>query len=252
MDEPRRRIAGMLSGLDIHYDLGEGHPLLGRRMPDLDLVTAEGAVRVFTLLHDARGGPAEPRRAPGLAIPPRGRTGCRRSTPNTDGEWELPVLGHVPAPAAVLIRPDGHVAWVGDGTDAGLRDALTTWFGFRDEDIANHAFGDNDGTLGSWPAMGSMQTRPSRCSGATPSTTAGSSSTSLKRSSRAICSCCRRPRRLRRSRGRASRKDAGDAAGAPRSCTRPAATRRGGRSLPRGPSRPRRCRSRPSHPRTAT
>jgi 3-(3-hydroxy-phenyl)propionate hydroxylase len=45
------------------------------------------------------------------------------------GTWELPVLGEVPAPSAVLIRPDGHVAWVGDGTDAGLRDALTTWFG---------------------------------------------------------------------------------------------------------------------------
>ena len=54
MEEPRKRFAGMLSGLDIHYDLGEGHPLLGRRMPDLDLVTAAGPLRVFTLLHDAR------------------------------------------------------------------------------------------------------------------------------------------------------------------------------------------------------
>ena len=54
MDEPRRRIAGMLSGLDVHYDLGEGHPLLGRRMPDLDLDTADGPTRVFALLHDAR------------------------------------------------------------------------------------------------------------------------------------------------------------------------------------------------------
>ncbi len=54
MDEPRKRFAAMMSGLDIHYDLGEGHPLLGRRMPDLDLVTADGPVRVFTLLHDAR------------------------------------------------------------------------------------------------------------------------------------------------------------------------------------------------------
>ena len=54
MDEPRKRFAGMMSGLDIHYDLGEGHPLLGRRMPDLDLVTADGPLRVFTLLHDAR------------------------------------------------------------------------------------------------------------------------------------------------------------------------------------------------------
>ena len=53
MDEPRKRLAGITSGLDIHYDLGEGHPLLGRRMPDLDLATADGPLRVFELLHDA-------------------------------------------------------------------------------------------------------------------------------------------------------------------------------------------------------
>ena len=46
------------------------------------------------------------------------------------GTWGLPVLGAVAAPTAVLIRPDGHVAWVGDDqTHAGLADALTTWFG---------------------------------------------------------------------------------------------------------------------------
>jgi 3-(3-hydroxy-phenyl)propionate hydroxylase len=130
MDEPRKHIAGMLSALDVHYDLGEGHPLLGRRMPDLDLVTAAGTVRVFALLHDARpvlldlGGPG------GLDSSP---WADRVSAIDADyaGNWELPVLGEVPAPAAVLIRPDGHVAWVGDGTDTGLRDALTTWFGSR-------------------------------------------------------------------------------------------------------------------------
>ena len=130
MDEPRKRIAGMLSGLDISYDLGEGHPLLGRRMPDLDLVTADGAVRVFALLHAARP-----------VLVNLGVSSGLDSTSWADrvlaidaeygGEWELPVLGRVPAPAAVLIRPDGYVAWVGDGTDAGLRDALTTWFGPR-------------------------------------------------------------------------------------------------------------------------
>jgi 2-polyprenyl-6-methoxyphenol hydroxylase-like FAD-dependent oxidoreductase len=127
-DEPRRRFAAMMSGLDIHYDLGEGHPLLGRRMPDLDVVTANGPLRVFTLLHDARP-----------LLLNLGEPGGFDITPWADrvqmldaeyvGPWELPVLGAVTAPTAVLIRPDGHVAWVGDGTDLGLPDALTTWFG---------------------------------------------------------------------------------------------------------------------------
>ena len=128
MDEPRKRIAGMMSGLDIHYDLGAGHPLLGRRMPDLDLVTPGGAVRTFTLLHDAHavllnlGKPLE------FDISPWAQRVMAIDAAYAD-DWELPVLGHVPAPAAVLIRPDGYVAWVGDGTDYGLRDELSTWFG---------------------------------------------------------------------------------------------------------------------------
>jgi hypothetical protein len=128
MDEPRKRFAAMISGLDIHYDLGEGHPLLGRRMPDLDLVTANGPLRVFTLLHNARpvllnlGGPG------GLDIAPWGDR-VRLVDARYVGTWELPVVGAVPAPAAVLIRPDGYVAWVGDRTHMGLPDALTRWFG---------------------------------------------------------------------------------------------------------------------------
>jgi hypothetical protein len=128
MDEPRRRLAAEMSGLDIRYDFGEGHPLLGRRMPDLDLVTANGPLRVFTLLHDARpvllnlGEPA------GFDITPWAHRVLAIDAKYA-GNWELPVLGQVAAPAAVLIRPDGYIAWVGDGTDTGLRDALTTWFG---------------------------------------------------------------------------------------------------------------------------
>ena len=128
MDEPRRRIAAMLSGLDIHYDLGDGHPLLGRRMPDLDVHTADGPTRVFTLLHDARpvlvnlGAPG------GFDIAPwADRVGWIDAT--HDGVWELPVLGEIPAPPAVLIRPDGHVAWAGDLTDPALPQALASWFG---------------------------------------------------------------------------------------------------------------------------
>ena len=131
MDEPRRRIAAMISGLDIHYDLGEGHPLLGRRMPDLDLHTADGPTRVFTLLHDARPVLLNLGEPGGFDIAPWADR-VRLVDATHDGVWELPVLGEVAAPPAVLIRPDGHVAWVGDVTDRGLRDALSTWFGRRD------------------------------------------------------------------------------------------------------------------------
>ena len=128
MEEPRKRFAAMMSGLDIHYDLGDRHPLLGRRMPDLDLVTANGPQRVFTLLHNARP-----------VLLNFGEPGGRDITPWADrlrlidarcaGRWELPVLGAITAPEAVLIRPDGYVAWVGDVMQSGLADALTTWFG---------------------------------------------------------------------------------------------------------------------------
>jgi 3-(3-hydroxy-phenyl)propionate hydroxylase len=128
MDEPRRRYAAMMSGLDVHYGPGEGHPLLGRRIPDLDLVTANGPLRTFTLLHRAR--PVL------LNLEEPGRFDINPWADRVQlinakylGAWELPVVGTVTAPAAVLIRPDGYVAWVGDKTDQGLADALTTWFG---------------------------------------------------------------------------------------------------------------------------
>ncbi len=130
MEEPRRRFAAEMSGLDIHYDLGEGHSLLGRRMPDLDLVTAQGPLRVFTLLRDARpvllnlGEPGD------IDITPWASR-VKLIDAKYDGAWELPALGAVTAPSAVLIRPDGYVAWVGDLTQQGLADALTTWFGPR-------------------------------------------------------------------------------------------------------------------------
>jgi 3-(3-hydroxy-phenyl)propionate hydroxylase len=128
MAEPRRRFAGMISGLDIRYDLGAGHPLLGRRTPDLDLVTASGPRRVFTLLHGARPVLLELGQPGALDLAPWADR-VERVEARYAGGWELPVLGSVAAPAAVLIRPDGHVAWVGEGTDQGLHDALTTWFG---------------------------------------------------------------------------------------------------------------------------
>jgi 2-polyprenyl-6-methoxyphenol hydroxylase-like FAD-dependent oxidoreductase len=128
MDEPRKRIAAEMSGLGIHYDLGEGHPLLGRRMPDLDLVTASGPLRLFTLLHRARPlllNLGEPGR---FDITPWADR-VQSVDAEYDGTWELPAIGPVAAADAALIRPDGYVAWVGDGTRRGLVDALTTWFG---------------------------------------------------------------------------------------------------------------------------
>ncbi|HEY2207124.1 MAG TPA: FAD-dependent monooxygenase [Pseudonocardia sp.] len=127
-DEPRDRLAAMISGLGIRYDLGEGHPLLGRRMPDLDVVTADGPLRVFTLLHRARpvllnlG-------APGAVDIAGWADRVALVDAKYAGAWELPALGEVAAPTAVLVRPDGYVAWVGDRTGPGLEAALSTWFG---------------------------------------------------------------------------------------------------------------------------
>jgi len=126
MEEPRKRYAGMMSGLDIRYDLGEGHPLLGRRMPDLDLITTNGPLRVFTLLHQAQ--PVLLDFGEGLDITPW-KDRVQHVDVRYEGAWELPVLGMVTPPGAVLVRSDGYVAWVGDRRADGLADALTRWFG---------------------------------------------------------------------------------------------------------------------------
>jgi 3-(3-hydroxy-phenyl)propionate hydroxylase len=127
-DGPRTQLAGLLSGLDVVYDLGEGHPLLGRRMPDLDLDTPHGPQRVFELLHDARPVLLNLGEPGSIDITPwSGRV--QQVGADHTGPWVLPVIGTVTAPTAVLIRPDGHVAWVGDGTQTGLSQALRTWCG---------------------------------------------------------------------------------------------------------------------------
>ena len=128
LDESRKHIVGMLSGLAIHYDLGEGHPLLGRRMPDLDLQTADGPTRMFSLLHDAKAVLLNLGEADGFDISAWSNR-VRLVTATYEGRWELPVLGEVTSPSAVLIRPDGYVAWTGHVADPELPQVLTTWFG---------------------------------------------------------------------------------------------------------------------------
>jgi 3-(3-hydroxy-phenyl)propionate hydroxylase len=131
-DAARKQYVAMLSGLDIRYDLGKGHPLLGRRMPDLDLVTAEGPLRVFTLLHNARPVFLNLGEPGGFDIAPWANR-VQFIDAKYAGTWELPAVGTVATPTGVLVRPDGYVAWVGDRAQEGLADALTTWFGPRRE-----------------------------------------------------------------------------------------------------------------------
>jgi 3-(3-hydroxy-phenyl)propionate hydroxylase len=128
MDGPRKHLAGSMSGLDIHYDLGAGHPLLGRRMPDLDLTTAAGSIRCYSLLHRARPVLINLGAGGRFDIGPwSNRVHMLDAT--CDAAWELPVIGPVPAPDAVLVRPDGYVAWVGGPDSGDLTVALTRWFG---------------------------------------------------------------------------------------------------------------------------
>ncbi|MGH3158013.1 MAG: FAD-dependent monooxygenase, partial [Streptosporangiaceae bacterium] len=120
-------LAGMLSGLGIHYDMGPGdHPLLGRRMPpDRELIGSDGRrTRVADLLHAGRGvlitttgGTAEP-------APPA--QGWADRIDVIAGSW---ATGPAPAPDAVLIRPDGYTAWTSPGSDEDLTSALGRWFG---------------------------------------------------------------------------------------------------------------------------
>jgi 3-(3-hydroxy-phenyl)propionate hydroxylase len=132
-DEPRNRMVAEMTALDIHYELGEAcsperHPLLGRRMPDLDIVGDDGPGRVYTLLHEARPvllnfGARDSRDASGWLDRIRVVDATYR------GAWKLPAIGTIPAPDAVLIRPDGYVAWVDDGTARSLAASLAQWFG---------------------------------------------------------------------------------------------------------------------------
>jgi hypothetical protein len=128
MEEPRKHLGALASGLGVHYDLGAGHPLLGRRVPDLDILTTDGPTTIFALMHEARplllnlGGPD-------AFDLDEWTDRVRVIDARCEAPWDLPAIGEVDSPTALLIRPDGHVAWVGEHHDPDLTSALTTWFG---------------------------------------------------------------------------------------------------------------------------
>jgi 3-(3-hydroxy-phenyl)propionate hydroxylase len=128
LPDVRIHLAGLITGLDVHYDLGTGHPLLGRRMPDLDLIVGGSHVPVYSFLRDVQ--PVLINFAAARSID-AGYWAERVHLVDAEyrGDWVLPVLGQVSAPTGVLIRPDGHVGWVGEGTTSGLLDALGLWCG---------------------------------------------------------------------------------------------------------------------------
>ena len=128
MDGPRKWYGAMMGGLDIRYDVGGDHQLAGRRMPDLEISTPNGPQRVFTLLHKAQPVLLAFGKPGAIDIAPYGDR-VQRVDARYDGPWELPVIGEVAPPSAVLVRPDGYVAWVGVGDTVGLMEAMTRWFG---------------------------------------------------------------------------------------------------------------------------
>jgi 3-(3-hydroxy-phenyl)propionate hydroxylase len=125
MTEPRVATAALIHGLDVDYEPDATHPLVGRRVPDLDLLTGAGPTTVFALLHEARPLLLEFAGAERSGTPDRVRVVQAAPT----GPWELPVIGSVPAPDAVLVRPDGHVAWVDGDPGHSYADAVLRWFG---------------------------------------------------------------------------------------------------------------------------
>ena len=132
IDAANDTLGMMIAALDLKYPVDGGHPLLGRRVPDLDLKTADGTVRLYELLHQGR--PVLLDFDGGLGDALRGWTD-RVDAVRPTGDWSIPAVGDIPASAALLVRPDGYVAWL-PGTSVELRTALETWFGPELSEIA--------------------------------------------------------------------------------------------------------------------
>ncbi|MFE0178428.1 rifampin monooxygenase [Streptomyces sp. NPDC059002] len=110
-EEVNRYVTGMITAVDVRYDFGAGHELLGRRMRDLELKRG----RLYELLHEGRG----------LLLDQTGRLSPEGWADRVD--HVVDVSEQLDAPA-VLLRPDGHVAWAGEDQE-GLLGALQQWFG---------------------------------------------------------------------------------------------------------------------------
>ncbi|WP_431953890.1 FAD-dependent monooxygenase [Nocardia lijiangensis] len=132
------RLSGILSGLDLRYPLGDTHPLLGRRMPNLALSIDRGVTDVFTVLQQARPilidlGAAVSADILAPWADRVNRVDARLESAQPGDRWHLPVFGDVPAVDAMLVRPDGYVAWVNPANrpidHETLTTALTQWLG---------------------------------------------------------------------------------------------------------------------------
>ncbi|QNE21424.1 hypothetical protein F1D05_30245 [Kribbella qitaiheensis] len=136
-DGANETLGTMISALDLKYPIGDEHPLLGRRVPDLDLKTIDGTVRLYELLHPGR--PILLDFGAGLGSGLEGwtdRVDHIEAIRPTD-RWAIPAVGDIQASMALLIRPDGHVAWLPEATTE-LHTALTTWFGPSRLGVVNH------------------------------------------------------------------------------------------------------------------
>jgi 2-polyprenyl-6-methoxyphenol hydroxylase-like FAD-dependent oxidoreductase len=122
--QANEQLAAAMSGMNVCYVHDAPNPLIGRRIPDAEVITQKGTVRMFSLLHTQRTVLLDFENLPERATA-ASETIDYVGAQKTVRQWRLPVVGWVDVPSALLVRPDGHVAWVSSDTDShGLTEAL--------------------------------------------------------------------------------------------------------------------------------